>query len=73
VKKIDYKVEVKIADFGLIAFHEFAERSQTHTEDRGHIRYAAPEVLNGNRYDTKADIYSLGNILQNMFEIDFDG
>jgi hypothetical protein len=70
VKIENNEVFVKIADFGLIAFHEFAERTQTHTQDKGHIRYAAPEVLNGNRYDTKADVYSLGIILQNLFEVD---
>jgi serine/threonine protein kinase len=73
VKQINNKIQVKIADFSLIAFHEFTERSQTHTEDRRHIRYAAPEVLNGNQYDTKPDIYSLGIILQNLFEVNFDG
>jgi serine/threonine protein kinase len=72
LKKKDNKISVKIADFGLIAFHKFAERSQTHTEDIGDIRYAAPEVLDGNQYDTKSDIYSLGIILQKLFEIDFD-
>jgi serine/threonine protein kinase len=70
VKIENNEVFVKIADFGLIAFHEFAERTQTHSPDIGHIRYAAPEVLNGNRYDTKADVYSLGIILRNLFEVD---
>jgi hypothetical protein len=72
VKVEDNEVFVKIADFGLIAFHEFAERTQTHSQDIGHIRYAAPEVLNGNRYDTKANVYSLGIILQNLFQLDFE-
>jgi serine/threonine protein kinase len=72
VKIENNEVFVKIADFGLIAFHEFAERTQTHSQDIGQIRYAAPEVLNGNRYDTKADVYSLGIILQNLFQLDFE-
>jgi serine/threonine protein kinase len=61
---------IKICDFGLIAIHKFAQ--QSHTQDRGHIRYAAPEVLNGRKYDTKADIYSLGIILINLFDIDIN-
>jgi alpha-tubulin suppressor-like RCC1 family protein/tRNA A-37 threonylcarbamoyl transferase component Bud32 len=59
---------INICDFGLIAIHKFAQ--QSHTEGRGHIRYAAPEVLNGRKYDAKADIYSLGIILINLFDID---
>jgi hypothetical protein len=61
---------IKICDFGLIAIHKFAQ--QSHTKDRGHIRYAAPEVFNGRNYDTKADIYSLGIILINLFDIDIN-
>ena len=61
---------IKICDFGLIAIHKFAQ--QSHTQDRGHISYAAPEVLIGRKYDTKADIYSLGIILINLFDIDID-
>jgi serine/threonine protein kinase len=61
---------IKICDFGLISIHKFAQ--QSHTKDRGHIRYAAPEVFNGRNYDTKADIYSLGIILINLFDIDIN-
>jgi serine/threonine protein kinase len=61
---------IKICDFGLIAIHKFAQ--QSHTQDRGHIKYAAPEVLDGRKYDLKADIYSLGRILQNLFDIDIN-
>jgi serine/threonine protein kinase len=61
---------IKICDFGLIAIHNFAQ--QSHTQNIGHIRYAAPEVLDGRKYSTKADIYSLGRILRNLFDIDMD-
>jgi serine/threonine protein kinase len=61
---------IKICDFNLIAIHKFAQ--QSHTQDRGHIRYAAPEVLDGRKYDLKADIYSLGRILQNLFDFDMN-
>jgi tRNA A-37 threonylcarbamoyl transferase component Bud32 len=61
---------IKICDFGLIAIHKFAQ--QSHSENIGQIRIAAPEVLNGRQYDTKADIYSLGIILINLFDINID-
>jgi serine/threonine protein kinase len=64
------KRSVKLCDFGLIAIHKFTQ--QLHTQDRGHIRYAAPEVLNSRKYDTKADIYSLGILLLNLFDIDLN-
>jgi serine/threonine protein kinase len=56
---------IKIIDFGLIAIHEFAD--QKHSSDKGNIRYIAPEVFEGRIYDTKADIYSLGILLSELF------
>jgi serine/threonine protein kinase len=56
---------VKIADFGLMALHRFED--QSHTKDRGTINYLAPEVSTGRKYTTKADIYSLGILMQNLF------
>jgi serine/threonine protein kinase len=61
---------IKIGDFGLIALHNFAEKS--HSGDRGQIKFMAPEVDSG-IYGTKADIYSLGVILRQLFDLDFDG
>jgi len=60
---------VKLADFGLAIIHKFDE--QTHTEGLGTFKYMAPEVQRGRSYDTKADIYSLGVITQEVFDIDF--
>ena len=59
---------VKIADFGEIAIHR--HNSQTHTEDMGTVRYIAPEVSNSRKYGPKADIYSLGQIFQELFLLD---
>jgi serine/threonine protein kinase len=59
---------VKLADFGLAVIHKFDE--QTHTEGLGTAKYVAPEVLNGRTYDIKADIYSLGVITQELFDVD---
>ncbi len=61
---------VLIADFGLATIHEFS--GQSHTKYKGTIRYAAPEVMSSTKYDTKADIYSLGVILQEVFKIDIN-
>ena len=56
----------KIADFGLSKFIE--EYSASHTKNIGTHGYSAPEVLNGKRYDIKADIYSLGMIGLEIFD-----
>jgi serine/threonine protein kinase len=61
---------IKIADFGLATFHEFD--GQSHTKYKGTVRYAAPEVMSSRKYDTKADIYSLSVILQELFNIDIN-
>ncbi len=69
MKKSDSKgICVKIADFGLIAIHKFSE--QLHTQDQGTPKYTVPEVRDSRKYDTKADIYSLGIIFQNLFDLD---
>ncbi len=59
-------VVVKIADFGLVTIHKYAE--QLHKPDVGHIRYIAPEVGDGGNYNTKADIFSIGMITRDLFD-----
>jgi serine/threonine protein kinase len=59
---------VKIADFGLMAIHYYSE--QSHSIDKGTPKYTAPEVINNNKYNTKADIYSLGITFQNLFDLE---
>jgi serine/threonine protein kinase len=61
---------VKVADFGLATIHEF--EGQSHTKYTGTQRYVAPEVMRGRNYDLKVDIYSLGVILQELFNIDIN-
>ncbi len=61
---------VKIVDLGLAKVHIYA--NQSHTRDRGHINYMAPEVENGRKYDTRADIYSLGVVLKELYFIDIN-
>jgi serine/threonine-protein kinase ULK/ATG1/calcium-dependent protein kinase len=57
-----------LTDFGLATFHEFKE--QSHTKYTGTPIYAAPEVMQSKHYDMKADIYSLGVIVQELINID---
>ena len=64
------KCIVKIADLGLACLHKY--KDQNHTEDRGTVIYAAPEVLSSLNYDIRADIFSLGVILQELFQIDIN-
>ncbi len=59
---------VKLGDFGLATIHGF--ESQSHTEALGTAKYMAPEVFNGRHYGTKADIYSLVVVLQELSDVD---
>jgi serine/threonine protein kinase len=59
---------VKLTDFGLSVYHEFVD--QSHTQGSGTFNYVAPEVSNSRKYDFKADIYSLGKIIENLFFLD---
>jgi alpha-tubulin suppressor-like RCC1 family protein/tRNA A-37 threonylcarbamoyl transferase component Bud32 len=56
---------VKLGDFGLSVIHEFND--QSHTQGSGTNNYMAPEVFASRKYDSKADIYSLGKIVENLF------
>jgi serine/threonine protein kinase len=58
---------VKIADFGLATIHN---KNESHTQGSGTFKYMAPEVLRKRNYDTKADIYSLGVIIPELFNFD---
>jgi len=59
---------VKIADFGLAVVHEF--EGQDHSKYMGSRIYTAPEIMTSKFYDMKADVYSLGVIAQEVFNID---
>jgi hypothetical protein len=67
-KEENGEINVKIADFGLSILHQFSE--QSHSIDKGTPSYMAPEVITNKNYDTKADIYSLGIILEKLISID---
>jgi serine/threonine protein kinase len=59
---------VKLGGFSLAVNHEFDE--QSHTEDIGTPKYMAPEMIMTRIYDTKVDIYSLGAVSQQLFDVD---
>jgi hypothetical protein len=61
---------VKLADFDLLTIHEFAE--QTHSNNVGTFNYIAPEVSKGKNYNTKADVYSLGAIMEYLFNLNLN-
>jgi len=47
--------------------HEFED--QSHTQGPGTPEYNAPEVKRSRKYDVKADIYSLGVIVEELFNL----
>ena len=56
----------KLYDFTLSIFQE----DKSHTRFVGTMKYMSPEVRDGTHYGTKSDVYSLGIIGFNLFEID---
>jgi serine/threonine protein kinase len=68
LKKSEEGLYVKIADFGLIALHQYS--GQWHTIDKGTLQYMAPEVFSNKKYDIKADIYSLGVIFKDLTDFE---
>lgn len=65
---IDRAWKVKLADFGLA----FSERAK---QGAGTPQYMAPELLNGDEFGHKVDVYALGMVLYEMLTraVPFDG
>ncbi|CDW74593.1 protein kinase domain containing protein [Stylonychia lemnae] len=62
---INSKDVVKIGDFGLAKFMQ-----QTHLISQcGTILYMSPEIIEGNHYDGKSDIWAVGCILYELIEL----
>ncbi|XP_054161088.1 probable serine/threonine-protein kinase DDB_G0271682 [Oppia nitens] len=57
---------IKLCDLGFITVHEMV--SQSHTSGVGSPKYMAPEVISGRKYDTKADVYSISVIIEELFD-----
>ncbi|KAJ0394301.1 hypothetical protein ATCC90586_000432 [Pythium insidiosum] len=60
---VNEKLEAKLSDFGLSRERTFDE---TMTGGVGTLLWTAPEVLRGDRYSEKADIYSYGVVLSEL-------
>ncbi len=59
---------VKIANFGLATFHKF--EGESHTKHKGTRKYMAFEVNQSRSYEIEADVYSLGVIALEIFNMD---
>lgn len=59
------EINVKIADFGLSTFSGNNPRDKLF-DKCGTPCYAAPEILRGEGYTSKCDIFSLGSIFFNL-------
>ncbi|KAK4402381.1 Serine/threonine-protein kinase STY13 [Sesamum angolense] len=62
---LDKSRTVKIADFGVARVE--ASNPNDMTGETGTLGYMAPEVLNGNPYNRKCDVYSLGICLWEIY------
>jgi serine/threonine protein kinase len=61
---------VKLADFGLAKLQE--SEDQSNSSKTGTPKYMAPEVYTSRRYGTKADVFSLGAIIPELFNFKID-
>jgi hypothetical protein len=66
-KKVNDSILIKIADTGLKALDEFSSRKQKNMNEK---KYSEPNVLTEKNFNTKSDIFSLGTIVNELFEID---
>ncbi|KAH7845266.1 hypothetical protein Vadar_000163 [Vaccinium darrowii] len=62
---LDKTRTLKIADFGVARVE--ASNPNEMTGETGTLGYMAPEVLNGNSYDRKCDVYSFGICLWEIY------
>lgn len=65
-KKVGNTFQIKIADFGLSALKPKKSASLV-WEKVGTVNTMAPEILQGSDYNEKADVYSFGIILWQLF------
>ncbi|CAG2161401.1 unnamed protein product [Oppiella nova] len=62
---------VKLCDFGLAVEHRTASETQSHSVNVGTFGYRAPE-LTYSKYTVKTDIFSLGILSMELFNISLD-
>jgi len=63
---VDKTLTMKICDFGLAVV---MDDEHTHKSQVGTVRWTAPEILKGEKYTEKVDVYSYGIILWELFTI----
>jgi serine/threonine protein kinase len=68
IRKSKNRIFVKVGGFFLTAIHEYAQPPQDKVRET--LKYLAPEVENDKKFNFKSDIYSLGLILKELFDID---
>ena len=61
---------IKLGDFGFAVSYE--RDSQSHSSQTGTERYMAPEVRNSREYNSRADLFSLGVTIQEMFHFNLN-
>jgi serine/threonine protein kinase len=59
---------VKITDFGLAKFFDETSNDESFSPFKGTPVYSAPEKVQGNNYDKKSDMYSLGIIFLELVQ-----
>ena len=64
---IDQNNKIKIGDFGVSK--QLSTNTKYAKTDTGKLYYKAPEVIKGEKYDNRADIYSLGCIIYELFTL----
>ena len=66
---------IKLCDFGLSTL-QYSMQTMTRTAGAGTFKYMAPEVFEQesgkSRFTTKADVYSLGKIFQDLLDFDIN-
>jgi serine/threonine protein kinase len=65
----DGQISIKISDFGFYFIQNFSEKFDCNNKENN--KYLAPEVVNNEHFDKKADIYSLGIIGLDFFSDGF--
>lgn len=70
----DENYEIRICDFGLSKNLPNGYSKNESNRLYGTPNYASPELLNGEEYSFKADVYSFGAIMKEVFDVyqDFD-
>ena len=66
---INEKTDIKIGDFGISKYFGNNKEYTKTLKQAGSIYYMAPEILNKGIYNEKSDMYSLGCIIYELFNL----